>query len=157
MRLKLLPLTFLCSFAAIACALAAREFASVEGPVVAIQRGEKDTRIVDPPEFADLHEIYLVRVDRWSQPHNEKYIVVEYIHQGENIAYNQFDKVNWKFALDPTSSKENDGCHSWIARSKFSFIPTAFGAKAALPNPKELPCFLVTKPPVPLSPKPSTP
>jgi hypothetical protein len=31
-----------------------------------------------------------------------------------------------------------------------SFLPTAFGAKDELPNPKELPCFLMTKRPVPV-------
>jgi len=61
------------------------EFVSAEGVVVAIQGGKTDTRLVEPPSFADLAEIYMVRVDRWSQPRKEKYILVEYIHHADLI------------------------------------------------------------------------
>jgi hypothetical protein len=32
-----------------------------------------------------------------------------------------------------------------------SFLPTALGAKEQLPKPRELPCFVMTKRPVPAS------
>jgi hypothetical protein len=56
------------------------EFIVAEGVVVAIQGGKTDTRVIEPSSFADLAEVYMVRVDRWSRPRNEAYILVEYIH-----------------------------------------------------------------------------
>src|SRR2546429_2294071 len=37
-----------------------------------IQAGKTDTRLIEPASFADLGEIYMVRVDRWSQPHKDR-------------------------------------------------------------------------------------
>ncbi|HVN81352.1 MAG TPA: hypothetical protein VMW38_20345 [Terriglobia bacterium] len=126
-----------------------------EGPVIAIQKGKDDTRIVDPNSMGDLAEIYMVRADHWSQPRKEKYIIVEYIHRADLIAYDQFDKTAWKFQFHQESPEETKDCLSWVARGP-SFLPTAFGAKEVLPNPKRLPCFLTTKPPTPLLPTPTT-
>jgi hypothetical protein len=120
-----------------------------EGVAVAIQRGKTDTRISDPTSFADLAEIYMVRVDHWSQPRKEKYIIVEYIHRADLISYEQFDNTRWTFEVHQASPEETKDCLSWMARGP-SFLPTAFGAKEQLPNPKELPCFLMTKRPVPV-------
>jgi hypothetical protein len=130
-------------------AIPKEESVAAEGAVVAIQRGKTDTRIIDPPSFADLAEIYMVRVDHWSQPRKEKYIIVEYIHRADLIGYDEFDKALWRFEVHQASPDEAKDCLSWMARGP-SFLPTAFGAKDALPNPKELPCFLMTKRPVPV-------
>jgi hypothetical protein len=128
---------------------------SVDGAVVAIQRGKTDTRLIEPASFADLAEIYIMRVDRWSQPQKQKYIIVEYIHRADLISYEQFDRTRWTFEVHQASPEETKGCLSWMARAP-SFVPTAFGASVKLPNPKELPCFLMTKRPVPVAPKPTT-
>jgi len=120
-----------------------------EGVAVAIQRGKADTRIIDPTSFADLAEIYMVRVDHWSKPRKEKYIIVEYIHRADLIGYEQFDKTRWTFEVHQGSPEETKDCLSWLAR-KPSLLPTAFGAKEQLPNPKKLPCFLMTKRPAPV-------
>jgi len=121
-----------------------------QGVAVAIQRGITDTRISDPTSFADLAEIYMVRVDHWSQSRKEKYIIVEYIHRADLISYEQFDKTRWTFEVHQASTEESKDCLSWMARGP-SFLPTAFGAKDQLPTPKDLPCFLMTKHPVPVS------
>ncbi|MGB6899223.1 MAG: hypothetical protein WBE12_11560, partial [Candidatus Acidiferrum sp.] len=63
------------------------EMLSAEGVVVAIQRSEGDLRLVDPNSVGDLAEIYMMRVDRWSQPQKQKYIIVEYIHRADLISY----------------------------------------------------------------------
>ena len=78
------------------CAMSARpknEFVLAQGVVVAIQGGKTDTRLIEPQSFADLAEVYMVRVDRWSQPRKEKYILVEYIHHAGLIPYDAFDKT----------------------------------------------------------------
>jgi hypothetical protein len=126
------------------------EFVSAEGAVVAIQGGKTDTRLVDPASFADLAEIYVVRVDRWSQPRKEKYILVEYIHHADLIRYDEFDKTRWNFEIHQASPEETRDCLSWMAREG-SFYPTAFGAKAKLPDPKGLTCFLMEKRPLVVS------
>lgn len=141
----------LCSYGLLQPTVAEEKLISAEAVVVAIQKGEEDTRLIEPPsELADLDEIYLVRVDHWSRPRKEKYIIVEYVHQRDNIDYSDFDKMLWQFHFEEPTPKANADCHSWMARSKFGFLPTAFGAKDALPNPKELPCFVTTKRPVPI-------
>ena len=155
MRYKILALSFLLWQLCALQALPKEELISVEGPVVAIQRSKDDTRVVDPNSLADLAEIYLVRVDHWSQPHKEKYIIIEYVHRGDLIGYDQFDKTRWKFQVHQASAEESKDCLSWMARGQ-SFLPTAFGAEEQLPNPKGLPCFLMTKRPVPVAPKPTT-
>jgi hypothetical protein len=135
------------------------EFVSAEGVVVAIQGGKTDTRIIEPASFADLAEIYMVRVDHWSQPRKEKYILVEYIHHADLIRYDEFDETRWNFEIHQASPEETRDCLSWMAREG-SFHPTAFGAKAKLPAPKGLTCFLTEKRPLVVSesvPKPSTP
>ena len=78
------------------CAMSARpknEFVLAQGVVVAIQGGKTDTRLIEPQSFADLAEVYMVRVDRWSRPRKEKYILVEYIHHAGLIPYDAFDKT----------------------------------------------------------------
>ena len=152
MSYRIPVLAFLLWHAFVMPAIPKEEPILAEGVAIAIQRGKTDTRISDPTSFADLAEIYMVRVDHWSQPRKEKYIVVEYIHRADLISYEQFDKTPWRFEFQQPLAKDNDDCHSWMARSKLPFIPTAFGAKGELPNPKELPCFLTTKRPIPVSP-----
>jgi hypothetical protein len=122
------------------------ESVSAEGVVVAIQGGKTDTRLIEPASFADLAEIYMVRVDRWSQPRKEKYILVEYIHHADLIRYDEFDKTRWNFEIHQASPEDTRDCLSWMAREG-SFHPTAFGAKAKLPDPKGLTCFLMKKRP----------
>jgi hypothetical protein len=117
---------------------------SVDGAVVATQRGKTDTRLIEPASFADLAEIYMVRVD--DGPLKQKYIIVEYIHRADLISYEQFDKTLWKFDVHQASPEQSKDCLSWMARGP-SFVPTAFGANVKLPDPKELPCFLMTKRP----------
>jgi hypothetical protein len=125
----------------------------VQGPVVAIQRGRTDTRIIEPPSFADLAEIYMVRPERWSTSgRKEKYILVEYIHQTGLglIEYKRFENTRWNFVLHPQSSETNQECLSWVARGskeELTFIPTTFGANLKLPDPGTLSCFLVTERP----------
>ena len=126
------------------------EFVSAEGVVVAIQGGKTDTRLIEPASFADLAEIYMVRVDRWSQPRKEKYILVEYIHHADLIRYDEFDKTRWNFEIHQASPEETRDCLSWMVREG-SFHPTAFGAKAKLPDPKGLTCFLMEKRPLVVS------
>ncbi len=149
-------LTLLVLYVFAASAVPRDEPISLEGPVIAIQRGKDDTRIMDPNSMGDLAEIYMVRADHWSQPRKEKYIIVEYIHRADLISYDQFDKTRWKFELEQPSPKANKDCHTWMARSKFSFVPTTFGAKSELPNPEALPCFLTRKRPVAVSPTSTT-
>jgi len=122
------------------------EFVSAEGVVVAIQGGKTDTRLIEPASFADLAEIYLVRVDRWSQSRKEKYVLVEYIHHADLIRYDEFDKAHWNFEIHQASPEETRDCLSWMAREG-SFHHTAFGAKIKLPDPKLLTCFLMEKRP----------
>jgi hypothetical protein len=123
----------------------------VQGVVVAMQRGEKDARLIEPPSFADLAEIYMVRADRWSPPvRKEKYIIVEYVHHAGLIEYEQFDRTHWILELHQQSPEVDQECLSWIARGateELKFVPTAFGAKTKLPDPKTLPCFLITMQP----------
>ena len=152
---RITALTFLLWFVLAVPVTYQEELVSVEGVVVAIQRGKDDTRIVDPNSMGDLAEIYLVRADHWSQPHKEKYIVVEYIHRADLIGYDQFDKTLWKFEVHQASPGESKNCFSWMARGP-SFLSTAFGAKVKLPDPKTLTCFLMTKRPVPVPPTPTT-
>jgi hypothetical protein len=156
MKYKILSLAFFLCYAFAIAAIPPQNVVRAHGAVVAIQRGKTDTRIIDPQSFADLAEIYMVRVDRWSQPHKEKYIIVEYIHRADLINYDQFDKTLWDFELHQASSEESKECLSWMTRGP-SFVPTAFGAKAELPNPKALSCFLTTKKPDPASRIPTTP
>jgi hypothetical protein len=124
---------------------------SVQGVVVAIQRGEKDARLIEPESFADLAEIYMVRADRWSpSDRKEKYIIVEYVHHAGLIEYEQFNKTHWILELHQQSPEVNQECLSWItsgATEELKFVPTSFGAKTKLPNPKTLSCFLITKRP----------
>jgi len=124
---------------------------SITGAVVALQRSKTESGTMELPSFADLAEIYMVRVDHWSQPRKEKYIIVEYIHHTGFISHEQFDKTLWRFDVHQASPEQSKDCFSWMARGP-SFLPTAFGAKGELPNPKELPCFLTTKRPIPVSP-----
>jgi hypothetical protein len=155
MRYRIPALTFLLwQFFALP-ALPKGEPISAEGPVVAIQRSKDDTRVVDPSSLGDLAEIYMVRFDRWSQPRKEKYIIIEYVHRADLISYDQFDKTLWNIELQQATSEESKECFTWMTRGP-SFVPTAFGAKAELPNPKALPCFLMTKRPVPVSHKRTT-
>jgi hypothetical protein len=97
----------------------------------------------------------MVRADHWSEPHKAKYIIIEYIHRANLIAYGEFDKTLWRFEVHQASPEEAKDCLSWMARGP-SFLPTAFGANQELPNPRELACFLTTKRPVPASAKPTT-
>ena len=124
---------------------------TVQGVVVAVQRGEKDARLIEPESFADLAEIYMVRADRWSPSvRKEKYIIVEYVHHARLIEYEQFNKTHWILELHQQSPEVNQECFSWITRGtaeELKFVPTAFGAKTKLPDPKTLPCFLSTKQP----------
>jgi hypothetical protein len=124
---------------------------SVQGVVVAIQRGEKDARLIEPESFADLAEIYMVRADRWSPSvRKEKYIIVEYVHHKGLIEYEQFNKTHWILELHQQSAEVNQDCLSWITRGaaeELKFVATAFGAKTKLPDPETLPCFLITKRP----------
>ena len=126
---------------------------SVQGVVVAIQRGEKDARLIEPESFADMAEIYMVRADHWSPPvRREKYILIEYVHRTGLIGYKQFDRTHWNFELHPQSPETNQECLSWMAREakeELMFKPTAFGAEAKLPDARTLSCFLVTKRPSP--------
>lgn len=123
----------------------------VQGVVVAIERGKTDARLVEPESFADLAEIYMVRADRWSTPsRKEKYILVEYVHHTGLIEYQQFDEMRWNLVLHPQSAETNQECLSWVARGsseEATFVPTAFGAKTKLPDPRTLSCFLVTERP----------
>lgn len=105
--------------------------------------------MVDPNSVGDLAEMYMMRVDHWSQPQKQKYIIVEYIHRADLISYEQFDKTVWRFEVRQASPEQSKDCFSWMARGP-SFLPTAFGAKGELPNPKDLPCFLMTTRPVPV-------
>jgi hypothetical protein len=124
---------------------------SVQGVAVAIQRGEKDARLIEPESFADMAEIYMVRAVHWSSPvRKEKYILIEYVHHTGLIGYKQFDRTHWNFELHPQSPETNQECLSWITRGateELKFEPTAFGAETRLPDPKTLPCFLITKRP----------
>src|SRR5256884_470938 len=122
------------------------EFVSAAGVVIAIQAGKTDTRLIEPASFADLGEIYMVRVDRWSQPHKERYVLVEYIHHADLIRYDEFAKTRWNFEIRQASQEETRDCLSWMAREG-AFHPTAFGAKMKLPDPKVLSCFLMDKRP----------
>jgi hypothetical protein len=155
MNYKSLALAVLLCYAFAVPAISKEELIPTEGVVVAIQRGKDDTRIIDPPSFADLAEVYMVRVDHWSQPRKEKYIIVQYIHHTDLISYEQFDKTLWRFEVRQASPEETKDCASWTARGP-SFLPTAFGAIAKLPDPKTLPCFLTTRRPVPASPEATT-
>ena len=50
------------------------------------------------------------------------------------------------------SLETNQECLSWItrgAKEELTFMPTAFGAKAKLPDARTLSCFLVTERPSP--------
>jgi len=143
-RIPVLTVLLWCAF--VVPAIPKEEPILAEGVAVAIQRGKTDTRISDPTSFADLAEIYMVRVDHWSQPRKEKYIIVEYIHRADLISYEQFDKTLWKFDVHQASPEQSKDCLSWMARGP-SFVPTAFGANVKLPDPKELPCFLMEKRP----------
>ena len=119
-------------FVSLGCAKSSAQkddFPSVQGVVVAVQKGETDTRLLEPESFADLAEIYIVRADRWSSPtHKEKYVLVEYVHHTGLIGYEEFDKAHWNFELHHYSAEENRDCLSWMAREGPSFRPTAFGA-----------------------------
>jgi hypothetical protein len=123
----------------------------LQGVVVAIQRGKTDARLLEPESFADLAEIYMVRADHWSSPiRKEKYILVQYLHHTGLIEYAQFDNTRWIFELHHPSPETNKECLSWVAREaaeKLTFMPTALGAKAKLPEPQMLPCFLMTERP----------
>jgi hypothetical protein len=125
----------------------------VQGVVVAIQRGKTDSRIIEPESFADMAEIYMIRADQWSPPlRKEKYILVEYVHHAGLIEYKQFDRTHWNFELHLQSPETNRECLSWMAREakeELTFMPTAFGAKTKLPEPRTLSCFLVTERPSP--------
>lgn len=93
----------------------------------------------------------MVRADRWSPPtRKEKYILIEFVHHTGLIGYEQFDKAYWNFELHPQSPEPNQECLRWMAMEateELRFMPTAFGAKVKLPDPKTLPCFLMTKRP----------
>ena len=126
----------------------------VQGVVVAIQRSKTDSRIMEPESFADMAEIYMVRADHWSpQARKEKYILIEYVHHAGLIGYKQFDRTHWNFELHPQSTEINKECLSWMAteaKEELTFMPTAFGAKAKLPDARTLSCFLVTERPSPI-------
>jgi hypothetical protein len=132
------------------------EFISAEGVVVEIQGGKTDTRLIEPQSFADLAEVYMVRVDHWSEPRTERYILVEYIHHTGLIPYDAFDKTRWKFEIRQASPEEARDCLSWMVREG-AFHPTAFGAKAKLPDPKALTCFLMDKRPLVVATSSTTP
>jgi hypothetical protein len=83
----------------------------------------------------------MVRVDQWSQPRKDKYVLVEYIHHSGLIDYEEFDTTRWSFQMHLPTPNESKDCLSWMARGP-SFLPTAFGAKITLPDPKVLPCLV---------------
>ena len=143
-RLQVLCIAVLFSLGCATSSATKDAFLSVQGVVVALQRGETDTRLIEPESFADMAEIYMVRADRWSPPvRKEKYILIEYVHHTGLIGYEQFDKTHWNFDLHQQSPEANQECLSWMAREG-TFKPTAFGAKAKLPDANTLPCFLMT-------------
>jgi hypothetical protein len=117
-----------------------------KGVVVAIQGGKTDARIIVPGSLGDLAEIYMVRVDRWSTPRKENYVLFEYVHHTGLISYDQFDKRHWKFELNQYSPEQDRDCRSWMPREG-AFHPTTFGASSNLPDPKTLTCFLLNKRP----------
>ena len=142
-KYSILSLLFICTI----YASTGMERYVAEGVIVAILRVEKDTRITVPPgSLADLAEYYMVRIDRWSPLQKDKYILVEFSHQGRNIPYGQFDKFIWRIIL-PEFQENDRHCFVWSAKGVV-FKPTAFGINGKLPDPKNLKCFSIKNRPV---------
>jgi hypothetical protein len=125
-----------------------------EGKVVAIQKAKDEVRMLDNTD-ADLVEVWMIRVDRWPQHQKPGIVLVEYTHHDSIIKDSELDRTTWTFAIRQAPPEKSGTCLSWWAAER-SFVPTAFGRRGKLPDPKTLTCFLMTKRPVVASPKPTT-
>lgn len=121
---------------------------SFHGVVVAILGANEGVRVIDPNSIGDLAEVYMVRVDSTSLLHEQKYMLVEYIHHKRPIPYSQFDAFSWSFDARHTASGQGNACLDWL-RPGLSFVPTRLGRHTTLPDPRTLSCYVTTKRPVP--------
>jgi hypothetical protein len=146
------PLAFWLAFAT--PVLSSDEHFLADGRVVAIQKAKDEVRMLDNTD-ADLVEVWMVSVDHWSRPEKPGIILVEYTHHDSIIKDSELDKTTWKFEIRQAPPEKSGTCLSWWAAER-SFVPTAFGRRGKLPDPKTLTCFLMTKRPVVASPTPTT-
>lgn len=125
-----------------------------EGKVVAIQKAKDEVRMLDNTD-ADLVEVWMVRLEHWPRPQKPGIVLVEYTHHDSIIKDSELDRTTWTFEVRQAPPEKSGTCLSWWAAER-SFVPTAFGRRGKLPDPKSLSCFLMTKRPVPIAPNPTT-
>jgi len=124
------------------------EVLSAKGVVVATQKAKDEIRMQDNTD-ADLVEVWMVKVGHWQQSQKPGIVLVEYTHHDSVIKDSELDGTTWTFEIRQAPPEKSGTCLSWWA-AKRSFVPTAFGRREKLPDPKTLSCFLMTKRPVPV-------
>lgn len=125
-----------------------------QGTVVAVQKAKDEIRMMDNTD-ADMVEVWMVKLDHWPLTQKPGIVLVEYTHHDSIIKDSELDRVTWKFEIRQSPPEKSATCLSWWAAER-SFVPTAFGRRGKLPDPKTLTCFLMTKRPVAVLPKPTT-
>jgi len=156
MKMKLSPIVLaFISWLALALSPAPKdEPLSAEGVVVATQKAKDEVRMRDNTD-ADMVEVWMVKVEHWPQSQKPGIVLVEYTHHDSVIKDSELDGTTWTFEIRQAPPEKSGTCLSWWAAER-SFVPTAFGRHQKLPDPKKLACFLMTKRPVPVLPKPTT-
>ena len=147
-------LVFICSLAFGAPASSSEDSFLAQGKVVAVQKAKDEIRMTDNTD-ADMVEVWMVRLDHWPRSRKPGIILVEYTHHDSIVKDSELDRTIWTFEIRQAPPEKSGTCLSWWAAER-SFVPTAFGRWAKLPDPKSLSCFLMTKRPVPASPMPTT-
>lgn len=126
-----------------------------EGKVLGIQKGKDEIRILARTD-ADLVEVWMLEIERWSSPEKPRVILVQYTHHDNLITQDKLDTTVWKFEFSQAPPDQSGACTIWSAAER-PFAETTFGAHRKLPDPKTLTCFLMTRRPDPSLPTHSVP
>jgi hypothetical protein len=139
----------------------ANKVISAQGMVIGLQGTEDSPKFEEPRSISTAVEIWIARIDHWSGEYknrtDKETILIKYCYsrQDEHVALEELNRTVWKFELQELSDKEKKSCMAWVAPDH-PFTPTSLAGGKNLPSPGALPCFLMTKRPVPASPTPTT-
>ena len=134
---------------------------SAQGMVIGLQGTEDKPKLEEPRSISTAVEIWIARIVHWPGDYKNRFdqetILIEYRYtrQDEQVAREKLDRTVWKFELQELSGKEKKSCMVWITPDH-PFTPTSLAGGRNLPSLGDLPCFLMTKRPVPVSPTPTT-
>jgi hypothetical protein len=128
---------------------------SAQGIVIGLQGRKDGPKFEEPRSISTAVEIWIARIDHWPGEYRNRStrgtILIEYRYtrREDYIAIEELNRSAWKFKLQELSNKERKSCMAWITPDH-PFTPTHFTGGNDLPRPIDLPCFRMTKRPVPL-------